>query len=230
MEIYVTRPSASDSAFFAAEQPAAGREIASFWWLWLVFGVAWIVASLVVLQFDQASIATVGIIVGVMFAVASAQQFVAAVITDRLRWLWAIFGGLFAVAAVTCFIHPENTFAALADVLGFLFLCVGVWWMIRAFVSKAATSAWWLELAGLEPKWRRPHDLRGRNPGRLPRRDRRSPPAPPLSRTRCTSSPDARGRRSGTRLRAGPLDRSLHRRLPWRRADRGRPASRRSTC
>ena len=81
-----------------------------------------------------------------MFAVASAQQFVLMAIADSLRWLWGIFGGLFAIAAIICFIHPQNTFVALADTLGFLFLCVGIWWMIRAFVFKAATSAWWLDL------------------------------------------------------------------------------------
>jgi len=27
-----------------------------------------------------------------------------------------------------------------------LFLGVGIWWMVRAFVLKAATSAWWLDL------------------------------------------------------------------------------------
>ena len=36
-------------------------------WLWLATGVLWIVASLVVLQFDDASITTVGVFIGVMF-------------------------------------------------------------------------------------------------------------------------------------------------------------------
>jgi hypothetical protein len=94
MEIYVTTPNPRDSEFIVAEEPAAGPEITRFWWLWLVFGIAWIVASLVILQFDQASIAAVGIIVGIMFAVAAAQQLVVAVPADRLRWLWALFGGL----------------------------------------------------------------------------------------------------------------------------------------
>lgn len=144
MEIYVKR--VSDAAFSPGEAPAPRRQSFEFWWLWLVFGVAWIVASLVILQFDHASVATVGIITGIMFAGAAAQQFLVAAITDRLRWLWAIFGGLFAVAAIICFVNPEDTFAALADILGFLFLVVGVWWMIRAFLLKAATSFWWLDL------------------------------------------------------------------------------------
>lgn len=124
----------------------AGREVARLWWLFLLAGIAWIVASLVVLQFDAASITTVGIIVGVMFAIASAQQFVLAVVADSLRWLWAIFGVLFGASAIICFINPQGTFAALADILGFLFLCVGVWWTIRAFVLKAVESTWWVEL------------------------------------------------------------------------------------
>jgi uncharacterized membrane protein HdeD (DUF308 family) len=127
---------------------AARRELARFWWLWLVIGIAWIVASLVILQFDGASVATVGIIVGIMFAVASAQQFVLAAVADRLRWLWAVFGVLFGASAIVCFIHPENTFAALADILGFVFVAVGVWWTLRAFLLRAVESSWWLDLVG----------------------------------------------------------------------------------
>jgi uncharacterized membrane protein HdeD (DUF308 family) len=146
MQVHVTSGGMSDSAFVVREQPQIEEKAASFWWLYLVFGIAWIIASLVVLQFDGASVATVGLIVGVMFSVAAAQQFVLMAIAESMRWLWGIFGVLFAIAAIICFISPQNTFVALADTLGFLFLCVGIWWMIRAFVLKAATSAWWLDL------------------------------------------------------------------------------------
>ncbi len=146
MQIHVTQEGVDSSAYTIREIPEAGRELARYWWMWLIIGIAWVIASLVVLQFDAASVATVGIIVGIMFAVASAQQFVLAAIADSLRWLWAIFGVLFAAAAIICFINPENTFVAFADVLGFLFLCVGVWWTIRAFMLKAVESTWWIEL------------------------------------------------------------------------------------
>jgi uncharacterized membrane protein HdeD (DUF308 family) len=147
MQIQITSPQVSGSSYVVREEFETERTMGELWWLWLIFGLAWIAASLVVLQFDKASITTVGIITGIMFAVAAAQQFVLMAIADRLRWVWAIFGGLFAVSAVICFIHPEDTFAAFADILGFLFLCVGAWWMIRAFVLKAASSLWWLDLA-----------------------------------------------------------------------------------
>jgi uncharacterized membrane protein HdeD (DUF308 family) len=131
-----------------AERAEVARELTGFWWTQLVLGIAWIVAALVILQFDQASITTIGIIVGIMFIVAGMEQFVLAAVADSLRWLWAIFGVLFIIAGVICFISPENTFAAMADILGFLFLTVGVWWTIRAFIEREENPVWWLGLIG----------------------------------------------------------------------------------
>ena len=131
-----------------AEAAEGSPDLGGLWWIWLVAGVAWIVASLVILQFDRASITTIGIIVGVMFIFAGAQQLFLAVAADSLRWLWAIFGVLFLISGVICFVNPENTFAGMADILGFLFLTVGVWWTIRSFIEKAVTPLWWLGLIG----------------------------------------------------------------------------------
>ena len=146
MQVRVTSEDLSGSAFVVREVPEPGRELVRYWWMWLVMGIAWLVAALVVLQFDSASVATVGVLVGIMFAVASAQQFALAALAESLRWLWAIFGVLFGASAMICFINPENTFVALADILGFVFLCVGIWWTIRAFLLHAVASTWWLEL------------------------------------------------------------------------------------
>jgi uncharacterized membrane protein HdeD (DUF308 family) len=55
-------------------------------------------------------------------------------LAERLKWLYALFGVLFVAAGVLALISPENTFAALADILGFLFLIVGVFWVIQALV------------------------------------------------------------------------------------------------
>jgi uncharacterized membrane protein HdeD (DUF308 family) len=120
--------------------------IARFWWLWLVFGIAWVGVSVVILQFDQASITTVGVIIGLMFLGTSLQQFAIAGLVDRLKWLYALFGVLFLGAAVVTFISPENTFAALADLLGFLFLIVGIFWVIQAMAMRDVNELWWLGL------------------------------------------------------------------------------------
>lgn len=129
---------------------AARRVVSGLWWMWLILGIAWIAASLVILQFDQASITTIGIIVGIMFVAAGVQQLALAAFVDHLKWLWALFGVLFVAAGIICFINPEDTFAGLADILGFLFLCVGVWWTVQAFLERDVNPLWWLGLiAGL---------------------------------------------------------------------------------
>src|ERR687898_599454 len=80
------------------------KGISRLWWLWIVFGLAWVTIGVVILQFDSASITTVGV--------------------------------LFLIAGVIALISPENTFAALADILGFLFLIVGVFWIIQSFATR----------------------------------------------------------------------------------------------
>jgi hypothetical protein len=139
-------PGVSGPALGDSSSDAVTREVPRLWWLWLVTGVAWIVAALVILQFDDASVTTVGILVGCMFMFAAAQQLVLAVTVERLRWLWAIFGGLFFVSGIICFVNPEDTFVGFADILGFLFLTAGVWWTIAAFIERDVNPLWWLTL------------------------------------------------------------------------------------
>jgi uncharacterized membrane protein HdeD (DUF308 family) len=124
----------------------AVRGISRLWWLWLVFGIFWIAIAVVILQFDQASVTTVGVLVGVMFLATAAQNFVIMSLAERGRWLYGLFGVLFVIAGVLALISPENTFAALADILGFLFLIVGVFWIIQAFAVRELNELWWLGL------------------------------------------------------------------------------------
>ena len=122
-------------------------EVSRLWWFPLLMGIVWIIVALVILQFDQASVTTVGIIVGAMFLATGTQQLILAWATEGgARWMFAIFGVLFLVAGVLALISPENTFAALADILGFLFLLVGVFWIIQAFAERPVHPTWWLGL------------------------------------------------------------------------------------
>jgi uncharacterized membrane protein HdeD (DUF308 family) len=134
----------------AAPSDAVAREalkgISRLWWLWIVFGLAWIVVGVVILQFDDASITTVGVIVGVMFLASGFQQFAVGSMAERGRWLYWIFGALFLVAGVIALISPENTFATLADILGFLFLLVGLFWILQAFAARELNDLWWVGL------------------------------------------------------------------------------------
>jgi uncharacterized membrane protein HdeD (DUF308 family) len=130
----------------AANLRETAREITGYWWIGLVAGIAWLVVSLVILQFDAASITTIGILIGLMFLVAAVQNIAVATLPVEHRWVPVLFSVLFVIAAVTCFVNPMETFAGLADMLGFLFLLVGVWWMIQAFLERPLNPLWWLGL------------------------------------------------------------------------------------
>ena len=119
---------------------------AGYWWVGLAAGIAWVAVALVILQFDQASVTTVGILVGLMFLALGIENVALATLDVPGRWASALFGGLFLVSAVVSFVNPTDTFAGLADTLGFLFLIVGIWWMIRAFVERAINPLWWVGL------------------------------------------------------------------------------------
>jgi uncharacterized membrane protein HdeD (DUF308 family) len=124
--------------------PDPFRQMAALWWLWLCTGIAWVIAALIVLQFDRASITTVGVLIGIMFLAAGAQNFVfGSLAGGATRWILWIFGVLFLIAGVISLIHPENTFAGVADILGFIFLTVGVFWVIEAFAERAVNDLWW---------------------------------------------------------------------------------------
>jgi uncharacterized membrane protein HdeD (DUF308 family) len=129
------------------DEKMAVFDVSGLWWLYLVSGAIWIVAALVVLQFDEASVKTVGVIVGIMFLFAAAQQLVLAWAADgAARWVALVFGVLLAVAGVVSLASPENTFAGVADILGFLFLLVATMWIARALVERGANDLWWLRL------------------------------------------------------------------------------------
>ena len=87
-----------------------------------------------------------GILVGLLFLGAGVENLALARLDVPMRWAWALFGGLFLVSAVVSFVNPTDTFAGLADMLGFLFLIVGVWWMVRAFLERLINPLWWTGL------------------------------------------------------------------------------------
>jgi uncharacterized membrane protein HdeD (DUF308 family) len=123
------------------------RQAANLWWLWLIAGIFWIVVALVVLQFDGASISGVGKMIGFMFVLAGLQNLLfGAFVGGAAQWILWIFGVLFLVAGVVLMISPEETFGGVADILGFIFLLVGIFWLLEAFTERDTNELWWFGL------------------------------------------------------------------------------------
>jgi uncharacterized membrane protein HdeD (DUF308 family) len=122
------------------------KQVAQYWWVELLIGVLWVVIAVVVLKFNHASVVTVGVLTGIMVLVFAAEEFALAALDRSARWLWAIFGVLLAAAGIVALIHPVRTFAAFADILGFVFLLIGIMWMVQAFAERVFNDLWWLGL------------------------------------------------------------------------------------
>ena len=116
------------------------------WWLFLVTGIAWLLISLIVLRFDITSIATVGVLLGVVFLMAAINEFAIMGGVRSWRWLHGALGVLFVIGAIWAFVHPANAFYELAAILGFLLLLKGSLDITTAVMTKEVNELWWLGL------------------------------------------------------------------------------------
>ena len=69
------------------------------WWVLPLTGIAWLIISVIVLRFTTTSAATIGVLLGVVFLAAMANEFFIASV--RLGWRWAhvLMGIIFLAAA-----------------------------------------------------------------------------------------------------------------------------------
>ncbi len=127
-----------------SEARASLWRLAGPWWVFLLTGIAWLIISVIVLRFTTTSAATIGVLLGVVFLGAMANEFFIAAV--RLGWRWAhvLMGIVFLAAAIWAFVNPLGTFWALASVIGLLLILQGAFVLITSIESRIINSAWWL--------------------------------------------------------------------------------------
>jgi uncharacterized membrane protein HdeD (DUF308 family) len=123
------------------------RQMSKSWWLFLCTGLLWFVIALVVLRMNERSITTVGVIMGVVFIVGAFSEFLM-MGADSTGWkiFHGLLGVLFVLAGIWAFVQPEEAFWALASVLGFLLLMMGIFEILVAVATKDVNPMWWLGL------------------------------------------------------------------------------------
>ena len=120
---------------------------ASRWWLFLVTGIAWLVFSLLVFQWDYTTVYAVSILFGVVAMFAGVNEFIQiSVSTTGWKIAHGILGVIFVLAGLWALVHPHNAFATIAGLIGFFFLFKGIFDLIVAFVAKGQAELWWLQL------------------------------------------------------------------------------------
>ena len=123
---------------------AALWRLAGPWWLFLLTGIAWLIIAWVALRFTPASIATVGVLLGVLFLFAMIDEFLIASVRSSWRWLHVVMGVIFAFGAGWSFARPYDAFWTLASILGLLLIFRGTLDIITSVDARGINSAWWL--------------------------------------------------------------------------------------
>src|SRR5437899_1518346 len=119
------------------------------WWLILVAGVSWTLVALIVLRFDYSSVSAISLLFGFVALAAGAAEIG---VTVMSMGLWKLLSALLAVAfiasGIISFIHPGDTFAALAAVISFFLIFSGTYEVITAISLRREIEVWWIQLIG----------------------------------------------------------------------------------
>ncbi len=119
------------------------------WWIFLVIGTAWLLFAIMVFRFDWRSVSAISIVFGVIVLAAALDEILAAFAGGQSGWMVAlrlVVAAALVVIGVIAFIHPGNTFAALAAVMSFYFIVKGAFTVIVAFATRKDAELWWLVL------------------------------------------------------------------------------------
>jgi uncharacterized membrane protein HdeD (DUF308 family) len=143
------------SAMDAASGTLAGRQVVDavdeeqtdLWWVFLVIGVLWLVFALLVFRLDATSVGTISVLLGGACLGAALLELAAVPASHG----WARLGRLalalgFAIVGVVAFVHPGESFEALATIFAFYLLLRGVFDLVGALLVRGSGRAWWFLL------------------------------------------------------------------------------------
>jgi uncharacterized membrane protein HdeD (DUF308 family) len=125
------------------------RAAARYWWLFLVIGIAWLLFAIIVFRFDYRTVSAISVLFGVVVLFAGMDELFAVFAAGRSGWAragHAVLAVLFLIIGIVAFIHPGNTFVALAAIMSFYFVLKGVLSVGLAIALRHDNPAWWLQL------------------------------------------------------------------------------------
>jgi len=120
----------------------AGR----MWWLFLITGIAWLWIALIVLRLNLETVYAISILFGFVAIGAGVNELMAIPMSTR-GWKIArgVLGVICIAAGIVAFFRPEGTFVALASIVAWLLLFLGIFNVIAAIMAHGM-PLWWLTL------------------------------------------------------------------------------------
>jgi uncharacterized membrane protein HdeD (DUF308 family) len=119
------------------------------WWLLLITGIAWLLVGLILLRFNYTSVHAISLLFGIVAIAAGVMEvFMIFISAGWWKLLNAVLALVFIAAGVVAFVHPGNTFEALAAVFSFFLVFAGTFDIIISISSRHEVEVWWLQLIG----------------------------------------------------------------------------------
>jgi len=132
---------------FDLEERQVVESAAGMWWMFLLTGILWLLVSIILFRFDYTSVSAISILFGFVAIFDGLNEFIA--MTMAPRWwkvMHILLGLLFIGVGIVAFIHPGNTFAALAAVFSFFLIFKGGFDVIVSIATRGEIEVWWLQL------------------------------------------------------------------------------------
>lgn len=117
------------------------------WWLFLVTGTLWLLFSIIVFRFDYTTVSAISILFGILMLAAAVMEVASVFLSNGWRRIaHGLLGVAFIVLAIVSFVHPGDTFKALAAVMSFYFVLKGTFDLVLAIATRPENDLWWLGL------------------------------------------------------------------------------------
>ena len=115
----------------------------------LITGIGWTLVALILLRFDYTSVSSIAILFGIV-AIAAGVLEIGVIFLAAGWWklLHIVLALVFIVAGIVAFIHPGDTFVALAAIFSFFLVVAGTFDIIMAISARHEIEVWWLQLVG----------------------------------------------------------------------------------
>jgi uncharacterized membrane protein HdeD (DUF308 family) len=133
----------------AAFAPRTLGRVLPPWWVFLITGIGWMIVGLIVLRFDYTSVSAISILFGIVAIAAGILEIVTTMLAQGWwKLLYGVLAVIFIGAGIVSFIHPGDTFVALAAVISFFLIFAGTFDIITAISARHEIEVWWLQLVG----------------------------------------------------------------------------------
>lgn len=126
-----------------------GSNADRWWWLFLIAGIAWILFSLMVLQFDLQSVTAIAYLAGFVFILAGLNETATGFAVREWRWFHVVLGVLLLLTGIAVLAWPGRSFLVIANLVAWFILIKGTADVVLAFATRGQ-ELWWVRLvAGL---------------------------------------------------------------------------------